>query len=89
MSVGKGDIFTGSKDEECIQGTQAMIDAGYDLNAISQLMGTMTEFEKNLYRMLQLYIEVLNQSETAIVNPEELTEAIKIIGVDNITKFCV
>lgn len=82
------DTSLGGKDKEnCIQGTQAMANTGYDLNAIGQLQGTMTEYEKNLYRALQLYTEVVGQSETAIVNSDELTQAKNIIGPDNIAKF--
>ena len=68
------DTSLGGKDKEnCIQGTQAMANTGYDLNAIGQLQGTMTEYEKN-FSELGMKINCLEfmKPEGFKVDPEVL-----------------
>lgn len=57
MSLGNGDIFTGKKDEDCIQGTQSYVQNNFQIP--SQLSGTLTEQQKNIAICISLYNDIL------------------------------
>lgn len=63
-----GDIFTGDEDD-CIQGGNVLVDSGFDLSNTGQLLGTLTEHQKNLLYSVQVYNDILSGS---FGNPTEL-----------------
>ena len=60
MSLGNGDIFTGKKDEECIQGSQVISDIEFDDSILGSLGGTLTDQQKQIYRSAKVYTEIYN-----------------------------
>ena len=58
MSLGNGDIFTGKKDEDCIQGSQALTQNNFELPG--QLSGTLTDQQKNIAICFGIYNDILN-----------------------------
>lgn len=80
-----GGIFSPSQ-EDCIQGTQALQSAGYDLSSMNQLSGTMTEHQKNLMRFLALYEDYLSRDDVW-ADPQYVDEIKSILGKDKLFNF--
>ena len=63
-----GDVLVTDSDD-CIQGGNVLVDSGFDLSNTGQLLGTLTEHQKNLLYSVQVYNDILSGS---FGNPTEL-----------------
>lgn len=91
MTVPNGEILNSNGSnhyENCIQGGKAISNIGFDLNAMGQLQGTMTEYEKQLFQLLGLYEEILSlPSDKVLPDSEKMEKSKEILGKDNVLKY--
>ena len=87
MDAFNSDFFQGVDEyQDCIQGSEVLSQSGYDLNSMGSLMGTFTEYEKNLFRTLSLYHEVLNSND-AFASNEKMNNIKNVLGTDKLANF--
>ncbi|MBO5413207.1 MAG: hypothetical protein J6A29_02745, partial [Clostridia bacterium] len=87
MSLGNGSIFNGSKEEECIQGSQVIENTNFDLGSVGQLSGTLTGQQQNIYRCLGVYQEIINGDLGYSAWKDKFPDVVNKIGASGISKF--
>ena len=81
-----GSIYT--PNEDCIQGTQVMQSTGYDLSQMSQLMGTLTDGQKQAAQILSMYYDIVNRDlSTVVADPSAINSIKNSIGATEVIHF--
>ena len=84
--IPEGGIYT--PNEDCIQGTQVMQSTGYDLSQMSQLMGTLTDGQKQAAQILSMYYDIVNRDlSTVVADPSAINSIKNSIGATEVIHF--